>query len=81
MYVNFMHTVDSVELLFADSDITVSERPSNVSTSVRVDGRATGNLNVTITPLTVSQYLADPSRYQNSCASAVASIDPAEGKC
>ena len=84
MYVNLMHTGGSVGLLFADVDKTVMESTSTVTISVIVRGHATGNLNVRITPLTVSQYQADPSRYRNSCNFTIAtstSIDPAEGKC
>ena len=68
-------------MFFADFDISVVESASNVTPSVRVEGAATENLNVTIIPLTVSQYQADPSRYRNSCDGAISTIiDPAEGR-
>ena len=74
----------SVRLLLDNSDLRVMENASNVTTSGRVEGDTTENLTVTVIPLTVAQYQADPSRYRNSCDSIIArstSIDPAEGKC
>ena len=74
----------SVRLLLVDSDLRVMENASNITMSGRVEGDATENLTVTVIPLTVAQYQADPSRYRNSCDSIIArstSIDPAEGKC
>ena len=81
-----MHTPtgNSVRLLFDGVDKAVMESASDVTVSVMVKGHATENLTVTITPLTVSQYQAEPGRYENSCNSAIdtstRSSDPAEGK-
>ena len=80
-----LHThAGSVRLLLVDSDLRVMESASNVTTFGRVEGEATENLTVTVIPLTVAQYRADPSRYRNSCDSIISrstNIDPAEGKC
>ena len=65
---------------FADSDVVVTETDSRVTTDARVEGDATGNLTVTIVPLTVGQYRADPNRYRNSCDRSIpANGNPAEG--
>ena len=74
----------TVRLLLDDSDLRMMENASNITMSGTVKGDATENLTVTVIPLTVAQYQADPSRYRNSCDSIIArstSIDPAEGKC
>ena len=65
---------------FADSDVVVTERDSHVTTTARVEGDAVGNLTVTIIPLTMAQYRADPNRYRNSCDRSIpANGNPAEG--
>jgi hypothetical protein len=76
-------TGGSVSFLLVDADLRVMESASNVTTFARVEGTATEDLNVTVIPLTVSQYQADASRYRNSCDSIIArssSTDPAEGE-
>ena len=70
-------------LTFADSDLRVLESDSDVTTSVRVRGDTTEDLIVTITPLTVAQYEANPGRFHNRCDTAVETSsvsDSAEGK-
>ena len=68
---------------FAETDAKASEDDLSIQATIWVKGAPDllgHNFTLTATPLTVSQYMAEPGKYRNSCHSVIdTDTDTAEG--
>ena len=68
-------------VLFAESDAPGIESSAAATAPVQVQGDNQAEFTLIVVPLTVSQYLAQPATYDNSCDRVIerTNNDPAEG--